>query len=228
MAYYHSQYNFLFFIPAGAGRTSLAPPLRQIGCVNIPPQNVDTDYRYITATHCRPIDFQKNPWLRPGVYENVFRISVARNPLSYVLNMYLRFQDIDENDPRYPHRPYSWRRPYPNGSTNYEEILMAKALSLHDWLRYLKARRVTKPRHVFDGFQHGIDHYVRFENLEEDFEQVMRERGVTEGWNFVDRTVNRITQPLEYYYEKQATVDLVYHMHRPDFIKFGYNRILFP
>lgn len=134
-------------------------------------------------------------------YEKFFTFAFVRNPWDWQVSLY---EYMLQSKNHYQHSLIKEMR-------NFEEYI--------EW-------RVTQDKHlqkewVTDEKDNIIVDFIgRFENINEDFQEICKYLGINETLPYVNRTVNR--KPYWYYYNNK-TKEMIYQSFKQDIDLFGYN-----
>ena len=156
---------------------------------------------------------------------DLFKFTSVRNPFDSLVSDYVKraselHKQLDDKD--------SWIHRNPNTLRDME---FARDHSFPEWVEHRFTRRVgarrqrrpVAPRHITGAQLEGIDHVMRFESLQEDFDAVCERLGIEERYEIpaIHVTKSREGQGYRAYYDDRSR-ELVEHLHAPDLERFGY------
>jgi hypothetical protein len=234
--------RYLFLMAQGTGCTAVA------GGVLIP--KLDGEYfpaahifdhqgnLRLNHKHARLAQLKREGLLTDEEADGLFKFTTVRNPFDRLVTDYLRLRSVlREALEKLPSNPDEVlkRNPSLKSPSLVRKIKLANQYPFSDWVeRQLRVRGTRgrlrrpfspyqEPRSMFKGYIEGADFVMRYERLQEDFNEVLRRIGVDEPIEIpkINVTKARDHNYREYYTpEARAIVERVY---APDIERFGYS-----
>jgi|SRR6056297_933763 len=237
MAILCRRYRYLFIAAPGTGCTATAAALEHL-CAGTAFPNEDIRARgelVASAKHASLPQLMEHGYLSFAERECLLVFTTVRNPFDYWPSEWLRWrrwaQHLDDPD--------SWVNAQPQAEQRIRLALEAdfdgflRAMLGHTPRRRLKrllrpwrrtGNRIWYPaaRHLHGTWLQGVDRVLRFEHLERDFAEILRELGLENPPDLpaVNVTQNRQSSYRDYY--SKSTRRLVERVFAPDLQRFGY------
>lgn len=211
-------YKFVFIAVPRTGSTSLRDTLDSISDISSTYKyNVSEEnpfYHHISAREIKNI-FDRNHWN----WNEYKKFCVVRNPYDRAVSLYHHRHDTNTRNA--PGKPWIYNFLRRIRYTFYRK-------TFQEWLGSKESRHGLS-RSVFD-FTHGenneclVDHFIRFENLDADFENLAKQLGFFHEVNRVsvlNSTARRHKNYRTYYAED--TIELIKERYKFELESFGYD-----
>lgn len=144
--------------------------------------------------------------------------TTVRNPFDSLVSLWHKqanaYQPLLDDPESFIHKQPDFKR----------DVIVARDQSFSEWIEYRFAPALEKtPRHLYAGFINRADIVMRYENLQEDFDDVLQKLGaaVTSHEIPIFNTTEGRERDYRQYYDSRA-VDLVSRVFAKDLERFGY------
>ncbi|MGH2663996.1 MAG: sulfotransferase family 2 domain-containing protein [Actinomycetota bacterium] len=226
------KHRYLFLMAPGTGSTAVGQGalISQLDGEFFPPEDVLDENGYLIVSHKHAPLGQLLSYglLTREQAATMFTFSSVRNPFDALVSQYLRLRT-------------KWKEQLKDPSSfvhrqklMYGRIRLATELSFPDWveekllMRGLKQRirhgfrRYRSPRHMFARYVKGSDYIMRFECLQDDFNEALRRIGIAKSIEIPRLNVSE-GRDSDYrtYYTSRARA-IVEDVYAPDLLRFGY------
>ena len=160
-----------------------------------------------------------NDLLTPSARAKKLVFTAVRNPFDSLVSLWLKqataYQHLLDDPDSFIHHQPGFK----------QGVIFARDHSFPEWVRYRFEDRVANgPRHMYQPFIQGADVIMRYENLQDDFNQVLRRVGASaEGHRIpmLNETVGRAADYRVYYNDYSR--DLIGEIFAKDLERFGYS-----
>jgi hypothetical protein len=165
--------------------------------------------------------------LAPEEAADLFKFTTVRNPFDSLVTLYVtmrtRYKDLIDDPNSFVQRKPAMRK----------GIQIADENSFDEWLEHKFHLRGTKggmrrvlkthprPRHMYGKYIEGADFVMRFEHLQEDFDEALRQLGVSPSIEIPKHNVTEGKDDYRAYYTPKAR-RIVERAFAPDLERFGY------
>lgn len=231
MALLSRRHRFLYLMAPRTGSTALSQGvlIPKFEAEWLPPEHIfdDKGNRVVDRKHTTLSELLRHGLLSNADAKDLFKFTTVRNPFDSVVTHYsrLRFQHSQNID-----------QPHVQQVPGYKErILDAVELDFNEWVlhRWVGQASWKRPwaklthglprsRHMYAPYIEGADYVMRFERLQEDFDEVCRKIGIPS----VEIPKKNVTGSRESdyrtYYSDEAR-RVVEHVFRLDMQRFGYS-----
>lgn len=172
--------------------------------------------------HCTPSQIIEHRILSGEEMESLFKVTCVRNPFDSLVSLYTKRRDFPMerlNDASF------WMHRVPEA---LREVECCRSHTFAQWIkrryrvRSLLAALGVRRAGMFDQFTQGADFVMRFENLQEDFDEALRRVGVEEKITIprVNRTLGRDPKYRSYY--SAGSRKIVERGFRRDLDRYGF------
>jgi hypothetical protein len=158
---------------------------------------------------------------------SLFKFTTVRNPFDSLVTLYVTMRDRYKDLVDVPDSFVQKR------SVMVRMIRVAEQAPFEEWLEHKfhfggakgRARRALgiypAPRHMYQAYIDGADYVMRYESLQEDFNEVQRRLGISEPMEIPKRNVTEGKDHYRAYYTPRAR-RLVERAFAPDLVRFDY------
>ncbi len=187
----------------------------------------DTGHLVVRHKHASLEELIRHGLLEREEAAGLFKFTTVRNPFDSLVTLYVtmrtRYKDLLDDPDSFVHRK--------SGMT--KRIKMADEYPFDEWLEHklhvkgIKGgiRRVLnshpKPRHMYEAYIKGADFVMRFERLQEDFDDALRQLGVSTPIEIPKHNVTEGKDDYRAYYSPRAR-RIAERAFAPDLERFGY------
>lgn len=226
MALICRRHGLLFIMTPRTGCTALGELLRaDFGAEFLPSEDIlgEDSKIAVQKKHSTLKQLIEHGVLSSNERRDLFAFATVRNPYDSLVSLYVKkaktYQPLLEDAGSWVYRL--------NGYA--EDMRFCASHSFDEWIdrhynprwtdRWLRRRRPS----LYKKYVEGVDAILRFENLQEDFDGVLRQRGVTGEHNIplVNRTDERRNSYHEYYSDRSRKI--VGQIYRDDLRRFDYS-----
>jgi hypothetical protein len=234
--------GYLFLMPGGTACTALGEGvlLPKLDGEYYPAESIFDQQGHLVLNnkHAKLHELKRHGLFSDGKADGLFTFTTVRNPFDRLVTSYVRLRtvlrDALEELPSNPDTILK-RNPEVTIPSMVRKIKLAVQYPFSDWVeRFLRVRgtkaRLRRPfspyrmpHSLYRGYVDGADFVMRYERLQEDFNEVLRRIGVDEPIEIpkINVTKGREHNYREYYTPKaRAIVERVY---APDIERFGYS-----
>lgn len=237
MAILCRRYRYLFIAAPGTGCTATAAALEHV-CAGtpFPPEDIRADGELVaSAKHATLPQLIEHGHLSTDERESLLVFTTVRNPFDYWPSEWLRWrrwaEHLDDPDSWVNAQPEARQRVRLAQETGFDGFLRAMLghsarrraeRLLGAWRRLRSGSGYPEARHLHDAWLQGVDRVLRFEHLEQDFAETLRELGLETSPPLpaVNVTQNRRESYRAYY--SRSSRRLVERVFAPDLQRFGY------
>lgn len=182
MAIICRDHRLLFIMAPRTGCTALGRLLKErLGAENLPAQallNEDGSYR-LEGKHATLRQLLSHGLLNPEERRALFVFTCVRNPFDSLVSLYMKkadhYQPLLADPSTWVHRVPGYAKDMEYCRTHTFEQWITKKYSVSALDRLLGRRK----RSLAAPFTEGVDFVMRFEQLNEDFHQVLQRAGIT-------------------------------------------------
>lgn len=225
MAVFSSKYNYLFLASPQTGSKAINKTLlEQVEGQQVPPSDVRKNGKVVANKHHTTIKMLLNAnLLTSEQVKGAFKFTGVRNPFDLLVSRYMKLRGRFAGDGD----KANWAKK--NEALN-DRVEMAAKLEFPAWLQEVHKEFLSGEK-TFKGpmlFLEGVDHVIRFESLQQGFDEAMAKVGVTTPVQVVQHnvTTERVSESgkkrdyREFY--DQPSIALVERLYEPVFERFGY------
>jgi len=224
MAIYSPRYNYLFIASPQTGSKAIAKTLReQLDGQQLPEQDVKKNGQVVVKKHhCTLRSLVNQGQLSAEAAQGAFKFSGVRNPYDLLVSRYLKLRGrFAEGGDK---ARYAQRDP-----RKAQAVALASELPFASWLAESNRDALARqePLRGPGSFLEGCDFVVRFESLQQDFNEALRRIGVATPIELPQHnvTAERLegTQKRDYrsYYDDTAVAQVAL-LYAPIIERFGY------
>jgi len=160
--------------------------------------------------------------LRPEEIDNLVKFCTVRNPYDSLVSLYIKkkykYQHLLDKSESWVHKHPAYKR----------DMQFAKKYSFNTWLikhiiKNFAKRFIGRDSSMYGNYTNGVDYVIRYENLEEDFSNILKKAGVKENLKIpvVNKTDERKSGSYKNYYSIITRI-FVGMAYRKDMKKFRY------
>lgn len=221
MAVYSKEHRYLFIMAPRTACTATGIVLvKQVDGKWLPRRDkYDEDGNLIVERkHSTLDDLLRHGVMGPGRANRTFKFTTVRNPFDSLVSLYVKkrtsYQALLDDEDAFVH----------NRPGFVEDMQYALNHSFSAWVirNYGPRAAVRSGRHLYARFINGMDYVMRFERLQEDFDEALRRVGIDRRVEIpmINPTDEREPDYREYYDRKARFV--VERAFRGDLERFGY------
>lgn len=224
MAVYSRQHNYLFLASPQTGSKAIQKTLvEQLDGEQIPKADVRKNGKILAKKHHTTIKMLVNAELlsREDI-DRAFKFAGVRNPFDLLVSRYMKLKGRFAAEGE----KANWAK---KNEALTQRVEMANSLDFGAWLKEVHAEFLSGEKQLKGPmlFLEGVDHVIRFESLQSDFDEAMRRIGVAQKVEVVQYnvTTERVDGGKKKDYRSFYDADsiaLVERLYAPVIERFGY------
>jgi hypothetical protein len=172
--------------------------------------------------HCTPSQIIEHGILSDAEMDSLFKVTCVRNPFDSLVSLYTKRRDFPTDR---LNNPSFWMHRAPEA---LREVERCRSHTFAQWIRRkymvrsLLAALGVRRRGMFDQFTQGVDFVMRFDNLQEDFDEALRRVGAPKKITIprVNQTLGRDPKYRSYY--STGSRKIVERGFRRDLDRYGF------
>lgn len=182
MAVYSEQHRYIFFANPQTASKAIALTLKQkLGGVPLPDREITRNGKTVARLHHTTYSqLIAAGLLTPAQLDELFKFTCVRNPFDQLVSKYIKYVERFGNDPA----KYPWLEGVDAAAPDN---------SFPQWLAWL-GKHFEETEKVKNGLLEFLDHadlVIRFERLQEGFDEFLRHIGVTEPMSVIEHNVTK-------------------------------------